>query len=475
LQRLSQHTSRADSIVSGVAAVGGALDPGGNVAADIAVLPVYAVLYYRLDFRNSTSQMQLPNGQYIAWSGYEEWGATTSPTDHDMNMAGVDPIQFGSYNFDRILGLYYAQRRWYDGTARRFTQPDPKWHTGISGGNSIWGDNPTRMPNAGLLPDIHAILQSTNLYAYCMNNPINFIDPRGLSAEDFGGGNHTVKGPLPLRPQLPPPPQPSDNASLTGGASAHLNQNSFMGSTSPPPPQAPQPIPSPPPQAPLQAPTIDLRPDSNRPSQYIGAQPFSPTPQQAPQTNNATDRVLRTAGARLPTNTMEHFETTGCDRTLTTGGVTNVTNPQAGDLFSNTTDVARALYLMYDPNDWLEWGAWIYIISAVTSGTPIETFTAATFGYPFLGAHDNVIAGMILNSSVNVPVDVDAFPSPVTEVVTVRVAMFHTHPNCNCHDGNHFSNPDIAFSNIANITMYVATPDRGLLRHSPGGPATMVR
>jgi len=182
LQRLSQHTSKADSIVSGVAAVGGALDPGGNVAADIAVLPTYAVLYYRLDFRNSTSQMQLPNGQYIAWAGYDEWGATTSPTDHDMNMAGVDPVRFTSHNFDRVLGLFYAQRRFYDSALRRFTQTDPFWRPGTGGGNMIFGNNPTLMPNAGLLPDIHAIYQSTNLYAYVMNNPVNFIDPTGLFA-----------------------------------------------------------------------------------------------------------------------------------------------------------------------------------------------------------------------------------------------------------------------------------------------------
>jgi len=28
-------------------------------------------------------------------------------------------------------------------------------------------------------PDIHAIMQSGNLYAYCMNNPVMWIDPSG--------------------------------------------------------------------------------------------------------------------------------------------------------------------------------------------------------------------------------------------------------------------------------------------------------
>ncbi|MCL2421502.1 MAG: hypothetical protein FWD03_06555 [Defluviitaleaceae bacterium] len=60
-----------------------------------------------------TSQMQLPNGQYIAWTGYDEWGVVTSPDSHDMNMAGVqDSIRFTSYTKDRVLGLYYAQNRW---------------------------------------------------------------------------------------------------------------------------------------------------------------------------------------------------------------------------------------------------------------------------------------------------------------------------------------------------------------------------
>ncbi|MCL2422045.1 MAG: hypothetical protein FWD03_09325, partial [Defluviitaleaceae bacterium] len=157
LQRISQHTTKVDDIISGVPVVGGALDPHGNVAADIAVMPTYQVLYYRLDFRNSTSQMQLPNGQYIAWTGYDEWGVVTSPDSHDMNMAGVqDSIRFTSYTKDRVLGLYYAQNRWYDATTRRFTAVDP-------------------------------IKDGDNWYIYVGNNPVNFIDPDGLAWVNING------------------------------------------------------------------------------------------------------------------------------------------------------------------------------------------------------------------------------------------------------------------------------------------------
>ena len=51
---------------------------------------------------------------------------------------------------------------------------DPHW--GIH--NSIFGDSPT-LRNDRYMPSIHAILQSSNLFVYTINNPIRFIDPTG--------------------------------------------------------------------------------------------------------------------------------------------------------------------------------------------------------------------------------------------------------------------------------------------------------
>ena len=60
--------------------------------------------------------------------------------------------------------------------------------------NMIYGDNPVKwnecendkkdplgLNTYTLKPDMSAIMQSGNLYAYCMNNPIIFIDPSGNS------------------------------------------------------------------------------------------------------------------------------------------------------------------------------------------------------------------------------------------------------------------------------------------------------
>jgi len=64
------------------------------------------------------------------------------------------------------------------------TSPDTYWNPG----NMIYGDNPRkineRQDALGLniytyAPDIEAIRQSGNLYVYCMNNPLMYVDPSG--------------------------------------------------------------------------------------------------------------------------------------------------------------------------------------------------------------------------------------------------------------------------------------------------------
>jgi len=60
----------------------------------------------------------------------------------------------------------------------RWLSPDPHWDIRT---NAIFGDSPT-MRNGRYIPNVHAILQSGNLYLFTMHNPVNFTDPSGLFA-----------------------------------------------------------------------------------------------------------------------------------------------------------------------------------------------------------------------------------------------------------------------------------------------------
>ena len=69
-------------------------------------------------------------------------------------------------------------------TIGRFTQQDTHW----TNANRIYGDNPQktneREDRLGIqtytyVPQIAAVLQSGNLYVYCMNDPILYQDESG--------------------------------------------------------------------------------------------------------------------------------------------------------------------------------------------------------------------------------------------------------------------------------------------------------
>jgi len=65
-----------------------------------------------------------------------------------------NPFRFNVEYYDFTTGRQYLRARSYDASTGRFSQPDTFWHTG----------NMTNSPAARM--------QSGNLYAYCINNPV---------------------------------------------------------------------------------------------------------------------------------------------------------------------------------------------------------------------------------------------------------------------------------------------------------------
>ena len=86
-----------------------------------------------------------------------------------------NPFGFTCYQMDEVSGLYYAQARYFEPNLGRFTAQDTHWNPG----NMIFGDEFINMPHGALIPNVDVIMQNSNLYVYCMNNPIFFNDFTG--------------------------------------------------------------------------------------------------------------------------------------------------------------------------------------------------------------------------------------------------------------------------------------------------------
>ena len=88
---------------------------------------------------------------------YDAWGNVLSVTGMYADTLGVNnPIRYRGYYYDFETGFYYLQSRYYDPAIRRFINAD-----GQLNGNSLLG---------------------YNLFTYCSNNPIYYVDRTGREA-----------------------------------------------------------------------------------------------------------------------------------------------------------------------------------------------------------------------------------------------------------------------------------------------------
>jgi len=105
--------------------------------------------YYLYNGHGDVVQITDSAGNIVNSYEYDEWGNITSQTETIEN-----EFKYAGQIYDSETGLYYLRARYYDPTTGRFISKD-------SNEGSIV--NPL----------------SLNLYTYCVNNPIIFVDPSG--------------------------------------------------------------------------------------------------------------------------------------------------------------------------------------------------------------------------------------------------------------------------------------------------------
>ena len=94
------------------------------------------------------------SGEIVVEYSYDAWGNHTIKA-YNKTIANANPFRYRSYFYDTDTGLYYLKTRYYDPEVGRFLNMDAV----------DYADPET--------------LGGLNLYAYCNNNPVMYIDPTG--------------------------------------------------------------------------------------------------------------------------------------------------------------------------------------------------------------------------------------------------------------------------------------------------------
>jgi len=91
------------------------------------------------------------------------------------DLSDTNPFRFAGMYWDTHTQTYMTPHRRLNPRLGRWTQPDPLW--GI--GNMIHGTSPITR-NGHPMPNLHAIMQASNLFVFGINNPVKWVDPSGL-------------------------------------------------------------------------------------------------------------------------------------------------------------------------------------------------------------------------------------------------------------------------------------------------------
>ena len=113
-----------------------------------------------MNLQGDVTEIRSTSNALVAQYNYDAFGNILSIKDANGNnitssthIANVNPLRYRGYFYDTETGFYYLNSRYYDPATRRF----------ISADNVIDGRN----------------FNGLNMYSYCYNNPLKYIDASG--------------------------------------------------------------------------------------------------------------------------------------------------------------------------------------------------------------------------------------------------------------------------------------------------------